>query len=400
MSPSANNKQPALWTSNFSFLLVGALLQGLSFFFLMPVLPLYVEGSLDGTSTLIGVTVAVFSLTAVSTRPFSGYLLDRFGRRGWLLVGSVLFFLSMFRYLLTDTFASLLLIRLIHGLAWGMVGVAAATIAADLIPAGRLGEGMGFYGMSMPIAMSIGPVLGLLILNDVHFDNLFLSCGVIGLAACLCFFLVKNPPIRNRKTRLRLSMIIEKKVLRIFFFLLLVCTGYGGIVAFAPLYAPRFGLDGCGPIFSVYAAGVITSRIFGGRWYDRSGPVAACMTGLSLLTIGWLGTGLAETKLVLLISGYGLGLGFGLIMPSIQAMTVELVAADRRGAANATMFSAFDVGISSGALGFGLLAEFIDLSYIFLIAGGLSMTAMLVFLFVVYPHYRKNRITRGSTELL
>jgi len=182
-------------------------------------------------------------------------------------------------------------------------------------------------------------------------------------------------------------------VLRIFFFLLLVCTGYGGIVAFAPLYAPRFGFDGCGPMFSVYAVGVIVSRIFGGRWYDRSGPMAACMTGLGLLTIGWLGTGLAETKLVLLVACLILGLGFGLIMPSIQAMTVALVAANRRGAANATMFSAFDVGISSGALLFGLLAEFIDLSYIFLIAACLSSAAMLVFLFVVYPHFRKNKLT-------
>jgi predicted MFS family arabinose efflux permease len=391
MNSSANYDQSALWTNNFSFLLAGALLQGLSFFFLMPVLPLYVEGPLNGSSSLIGVTVAIFSLTAVSTRPFSGYLLDRFGRRGWLLAGSALFSLSMFSYLLSDTFTSLILVRLIHGLAWGMVGVASATIAADLIPAARLGEGMGFYGMSMPIAMSIGPMLGLLILNNTHFDNLFLSCGGIGLAACLCFLLVKNPSIRNRQARLSLSMIIEKKVIRIFFFLLLVCTGYGGIVAFAPLYAPRFGLDGCGPMFLVYAGGAITSRLFGGRWYDRAGPLAACMTGLSLLTIGWLGTGLAETKLVLLVSGYVLGLGFGLIMPSIQAMTVELVAANRRGAANATMFSAFDVGISSGALVFGLLAEFVDLSYIFLIAGCLSTLAMLVFIFVVYPHYRRNK---------
>jgi predicted MFS family arabinose efflux permease len=386
----ARTRSP-LWTKSFTLLLAGATFQGLSFYFLMPVLPLYVQGPLSGSKSMIGVAVAIFSLTAVTVRAISGTLLDRYGRRVWQLGSAVLFLLAMFAYLLVDSFLMLVLVRLINGLAWGVAGVSSATVASDLVPPRRRGEGMGMYGMAMPLALAAGPMLGMLVLGESRFEHVFLACGGLGMAALACFALVNTPRVHNPEARLEIRKLFEVRVMRISFFMTILCVGYGGVVAFVPLYAPRFGFDGSGPLFLVYAAGVITSRLFGGRWYDRQGPLAPCLTGLVLLVSGWLGLGLVESGWAFLAAGFFLGLGFGLIMPSVQAMTVDLVPSNRRGAANATLFSSFDIGISTGALGFGLLAERVDLSVIFLVSAALAGLAAMVLLFSVNPYYRKNR---------
>ena len=140
-----------------------------------------------------------------------------------------------------------------------------------------------------------------------------------------------------------------------------------------------------------HGAGGRASRLLGGRWYDRRGPLQPCLAGLILLALGWLGLWLAGAQGEVLAAACALGLGFGLVLPAIQAMTVDLVPADRRGAANATVFSSFDIGISLGAMGFGLLAGVMDLSGIFLIAGLLTAVATVVFVASVYPHFVKNR---------
>ena len=132
----------------------------------------------------------------------------------------------------------------------------------------------------MPLALSVGPMLGLFILHETHFARLFAACGGLSVAAFLCFVFIRTPVVRNPTTRLQLRTIYERRVIPIFFFMLLLCIGYGGVVAFAPLYAPQVGLEGSGPLFSVYALGVITARTFGGRWYDRQGPARPCGLGL------------------------------------------------------------------------------------------------------------------------
>jgi predicted MFS family arabinose efflux permease len=383
------SKSKPLWTKNFTVLLIGAISQAISFYFLIPVLPLYVTGPLQSSKTMVGTVVAIFSLTAVTVRPLGGFLLDRYGRRIWLLAASVLFFLSVMSYQLASSIFILMLIRLSHGLSWGVVGVASATVAADIVPTSRRGAGMGFYGMAMPVAIAVGPMVGLWILEDTHFSRLFLAAGLLALNSFICFSSIQIPKIKNESAELKLSNIIETRVLPIFWFMLLLCIGYGGVAAFIPLYVPTLGFSDSGTVFMIFGIGVIMTRFFSGRWYDNSGPLRPILTGLSLIFLGWLGFGIAGTKYELLGGSLSLGLGFGMIMPSVQAMTIDLVEAERRGAANATVFSAFDVGISTGAFGFGLLSNIVEFSTIYLLSSVLAVFSGAIFFLFVHPNYKK-----------
>ena len=393
---------PSLWTRSFALLISGTLFQGLSFYLLFPILPLYVTGPLQSGEDVVGLVVGVFSVTALMARPFAGYWLDRFGRRTVLMLAASFFCLSMFSFLLASNLWLLLVIRLMQGIGWGLVGTASATVAIDLIPPDRRGEGMGMYLLSLPLALAVGPLIGFWVLAGSHFPRLFLCAGVLAIFALMCFALVQIPPIRNPAARLTLQNIVEKRVLRLSSFMLVICLAYGGLMAFVPLYALHLGLQTAAPVFSAFSIGIIATRLFAGRWYDLRGPLQPCVTALALLLIGWLGLGFAGGRISLMGSAAFIGLGFGILMPSVNAMLADVTPYESRGAANATFLSSCDVGIAVGAMVFGLLVKhfeaYFDMSIIYKLSAVLIATSALLFWFFVYPHFQRNRLMRTEHE--
>ena len=131
-----------------------------SFYFFMPVLPLFVAGPLGGDESTIGLVTSLFTITAVLFRPLGGFLMDRYGRRVVHLVALAAFAAVVWGYVLVSSLAMLLMLRLLHGLPWGAANTAANTVAADLVPRERRGEGIGLFGMSQTLAMATAPAVG------------------------------------------------------------------------------------------------------------------------------------------------------------------------------------------------------------------------------------------------
>lgn len=89
-------------------------------------------------------------------------------------------------------------------------------------------------------------------------------------------------------------------------------------------------------------------------------------------------------------------MGFGTLMPVYSAMTMDLVSASRRGAANATTFLAFDIGTGLGSLVAGALVDEAHLPWIFLVAASLTVGSMTFFYLRVLPYFHRNRIPSSS----
>ncbi|HOX44063.1 MAG TPA: MFS transporter [Myxococcota bacterium] len=388
-----NDRPRPLWTRDFGLLLAGALLQGVAFYLLLPALPLYVVGPLGRAEDSVGLAIAVFSITAMATRPAVGFLLDRFGRRAWQLGASAVFTLALLGHALLPGFGALVALRLLQGLGWGMVGVASATVAADLVPTARRGEGMSFYGTAMPLALSVGPMLGTLVVAGGRFRLLFLCAGALAVMAWALFACVRTPRMSDPAARYTWRTAFEPKTLPLFGYMLPLCVAYGGLISFAPLDSARVGLESAGGLFTAYALGAVGARLFTSRWYDRAGPGWPALGGTLLLALSWVGLGLAHEPLGALAASAGMGLGFGALMPAYQAMAMDLVPPGRRGAANATIFSAFDVGIALGALGFGLMVSHTGWrAGVYWLSAGLTALAGVVYLAWTGPHFRRNRL--------
>ncbi|MEW9033895.1 MAG: MFS transporter, partial [Planifilum fimeticola] len=155
---------------------------------------------------------------------------------------------------------------------------------------------------------------------------------------------------------------------------------FGGVVSFISLYAIELGNPGmAGGYFVVYALALVLSRMVSGKIYDRKGPDYAVIPGFLLYLSGMVALGLADGPM-LFYAGAGLiGFGYGAIQPSVQALVIAVVPAERRGAATATYLTAMDAGIGLGSFVLGLFVGWWGYRSMFLIGGLFVLASMFVY---------------------
>lgn len=173
-----------LWTAN--FLYFG------SFYLLLPTLPPQ-AALLGATTAQVGLVMGFFTLASVAVRPRCGLLAGRYGRRPVMLVGVGAFGAVYFLYLLVDSVAALYAVRALHGLGHAAFLAAAAAYIADLAPAARRGEVLGYYSLSNILAMAIFPAAGVAwIRHGGGFAGLVLGGAGAALAAWLCVWALRE----------------------------------------------------------------------------------------------------------------------------------------------------------------------------------------------------------------
>ncbi len=107
----------------------------------------------------------------------------------------------MYSYNLASTIVLLAVLRVIHGVTWAVSTTAVGTAITDIIPDSRRGEGMGWYGMAMTIAMAIGPMIGLAVVQNYSFHGLFLLATLLSFMAVLLSLMTKMPFTPQKEKR-------------------------------------------------------------------------------------------------------------------------------------------------------------------------------------------------------
>jgi predicted MFS family arabinose efflux permease len=266
---------------------------------------------------------------------------------------------------------------------------AGSTIAVDLIPLKRRGEGIGIFGLSMTIAMAIGPLIAISITGDSSYNRLFFTAaGFSSLGLILALF-VRVPKITTVKKKFRIASLIERKSLSVSLNMLLVTIPYGGIISFIALYGRSIEIESSGLFFLLLAIGIAVSRIFSGKSYDRVGPKKICILGLGLLIVGFPILALSQNYFGYHLSALILGFGFGIIMATFQAIANHKVEAEKRGAANSTYLTFFDLGIGLGMLLVGYLIQVMDYSGAFILCAVIEVVALAVFIFYTMPKFQR-----------
>ncbi|MDP6510588.1 MAG: MFS transporter, partial [Dehalococcoidia bacterium] len=149
-----------LLTRNFVLAWLITLFNFGSFYLLLATLPLYIV-EIGAGEAQVGLVIGVFAVTALPLRILVGREADVWGRRRLILGGCLVMLVSSLLYIWTESMFSLLAVRILHGAGWAAFGTATAALAADVVPPRRRGEGMGYYGMSINVAMVAGPVTGI-----------------------------------------------------------------------------------------------------------------------------------------------------------------------------------------------------------------------------------------------
>lgn len=153
--------RPKLFTPSYCCILAANFLLFFGFWMLVPLLPFYLKENYGVGESAIGMILACYTLSALTVRPFSGYLLDSFARKPLYLLAYGLFTTLFLGYIVGGSLFFFVLIRVLHGFAFGTVTVGGNTVVVDIMPSARRGEGLGYYGLTNNTAMSIGPMTGL-----------------------------------------------------------------------------------------------------------------------------------------------------------------------------------------------------------------------------------------------
>ena len=374
--------QEKLWTRDFiSICLVNfTLLFG--FQMLSPGFPFYIEGELGGNPAISGLVVSIFSLTAIIVRPLTGWFLDNKGRKPILFLGLGLILSMLIGYKLTTSIALIIVLRMIHGLGWGMASTSIGTHACDYLPKGRFTEGMGFFGATNTVALALSPALGLWVIARSGFGSM-LNISVICTILCLLLTLrlhshkiepAQKPSLKNLK--LFSPVALPPSVLQFF-----ASLPYGAVSAFVARYINHLGLGGGGFYFTVMALALVSVRPFAGRFADQKGDDIVMIPGFVFLIIGVAILLFSKTIPFFVASAVFYGLGMGLSLPSNQALAMRGVPEPGMGAANSTFFISFDIGIGGGSLFAGFLLKNFGYTIMFTFALITGLITLALYLF-------------------
>ncbi|GAB6151947.1 MFS transporter [Desulfosporosinus burensis] len=377
-----------LWTKKFLLLIAANFSVYISFYMLIPSLPIYIK-EITGKEALSGSAMGIFFLAAVLFRPFAGRNTDNLQRKGVFLFGLAIFFVSALALIRTPTLLTLLLARFVQGFGWAYCNTAAGTLASDIIPKPRFAEGMGYYGFSLSVAMGIGPALGLYLMQGYNFQLMFYVCaGFVLLSFLLAIFIKHNnsrsPEKNQNKPQNRpiavKTVLLEKKALRPSLVIFFLSINYAAIISFLAVYGQFRQVPDIGIFFLVYAISITISRPLFGRLADRKGYDIVIVPGLILCTLTLVILYVAQTLPVFILAGIIYGIGFGAVQPTTHALSVLYVPLERRGAATATYFMFLDLGLALGSILWGVVAKAVGYDVMYLLVILPTLVSLLVYL--------------------
>ncbi len=391
-----------LWSKSFTMIIIANLFVFMSFQMLIPTMPPYIK-SLGASGTEIGLVTAMFSVGAVLIRPFIGYILEFSHRKILVLIGSAALLAVTILYPLTQVVMILILLRLIHGVMWGWSTTANGTAAVDIVPNSRIGEGMGYYGLSITIGMIIAPSLGIFVYQHLDFSVVILISAILGsiafLLLCLTHFetpenvkVVKRGDIKFSFT----GSLIEKSSWFPAFVTLIATLGYGVIVTFMVIFGEERGIEQIFLFYLVNAAMSTVIRPFTGRWFDRNGPRALIIVCSLLTFISMWILSYSTSAIGIVFSGLLFGAGYGSLLPALQAWVLAKTKRNRRGVANGMFYSSIDLGIGLSGLIFGILAKFVGIGHLFQIS---SFFFLIVVAFTVFASEETMRASSHEPEI-
>ena len=378
------------WGANFTLFF--------SFMLVVPLLPIYLQEEFSASKDVIGMVLSGYTAVALLTRASSGYLVDTFPRKQILVLGFVLLTAFFAGYILAGSLLMFAVVRTLHGFPFGISTVANSTVAIDVLPASRRAEGIGYYGLSNNVATAISPTIGLWLYDTFHnFDILF---GTSMAMALLGVVLVQG--IKTEVAVIRHESNSETFFSRIFLLpawsegLAIACYSfaYGVVSTYVAIYGrEELGIaGGSGLFFALLASGLILSRLVGSRTLRRGRIVRNASIGSFISCLGYLLFALLHNEVGYYGAALMIGLGNGHLWPAFQTMFINLGSVSKRGTANASLLTSWDLGVGIGVISGGVFIEHLGYHSAFWSAWIIEVLGVLFYFIHVRNSYLKHKL--------
>ena len=322
-------------------------------------------------------------MTGLLLRPVAGRFADRSGRKPIVLAGSALVAVSGFLYLLPLGVPGLVVARLVLGAGEGSVFTAGSAWIVDLAPPERRGRVIGLYGLAVWGALSVGPLIGELLLNLSGYTLVWLFAGVVPLLGIAIAARVPDPYRPAAGEVHEHQPLIAREAVRPGAALALASIGYACVAAFVVLHLDARGVGHGATAFGAFATMVVLTRVVAGDLPDRVGPARVATAAALVEALGLATIGLAQSLPVAIAGSLAMGAAFSLLYPSLSLIVVSRVPESRRGAALGTFTAFFDAGVGIGAPLAGVAVVLSDYPGAFMLSAAIALLSAATIAFTI-----------------
>lgn len=347
-----NNNNPSIFTLQFVLLCFSGFLFFGSFNMIIPELPSYLE-SLGG-GEYKGLIIALFTVTAGFSRPFSGKLADKVGRIPVMVVGALVSGVAALLYPLVSGVIGFFALRFFHGFSTGFKPTGTSAYVADLVPVGRRGEAMGIVGFFSSLGMAAGPAIGAYLAGEFSLNVMFYFSSFFAILSVLILVGMKETLPAPEKLRMghfsiNRHEIFEPRVVTPSLMMMLSVFSFGTVLTVIPDFSDHLQIPNRGLFFTYFTIASLLVRIVAGKASDKFGRVPVLKVGSLILVMAMLFLANTHGSLMFVCSAALFGFGVGICSPTIFAWTIDLSDDKHRGRGIATMYIALEIGIGMGA---------------------------------------------------
>jgi len=378
--------KPKLWTKDFLTIALVNFFVALNFYLLMVIIAVFAMEVFHSSPSVAGLASSIFVIGTLVARFFSGKWIERVGRRKMLYAGLILSLVMTVLYFGINGIVFLLVVRLLHGAAFGIASTAAGTIVTSIIPAKRCGEGLGYYMLSVTLATAIGPFLGMFISQHGSFSLIFVACAISAVLSFASALFLSVPEIALTKEQLEamkgfnFKSFFEPKAIPISIVCGVIYFCYSSVLSFLTVYSREIHLvDAASLFFIIYAVVVLFSRPYTGRLFDSKGENSIMYPAILIFAIGMIILGQAHYGYTLILAAAFIGLGSGAVQSISQAISVKVTPPHRMGLATSTFYVLLDVGVGVGPFILGLFIPFAGYRGIYMGVGIIAVACIFLY---------------------
>jgi MFS family permease len=352
------------------------------FYILIPTIPIYLSRS-GTTEVENGILVGIFFVSSLVCRPLVGKALLKIPERTFMIIGAFLYAFASVAYLSAPPFWPFLIVRILHGIGFGLFQTASFTLIARVSPEIHRGQSFGYFFMSSNVPGAIAPSLGVFLINRFSFTLLFLVCSGLSLCSLLIAYrLGKTETTPSKGSFTDGGFLLSRKSIPPSIVASFSLFIWGALAAFFPLYAMHHGVTNPGLFFSTYAAMLVLVRSLGGRildLYRKERIILPCLTSyiLSMVILAF-----SKTQPMFILVAAILGIGHAFLIPALIADVLERDGSSP-GPAVGTFMAISDSGISLGPLIMGIVIHLTNYPIMFLCLALAGIINLNYFYFVV-----------------
>lgn len=403
-------KNERIWSVDFTFLMISLLLVACANYALTSSIAVYGK-AVGGSAAYVGLLTSAFYFGSVGMRLVNGLMVQRHGAHRMMLVGAVLGAAACGLHCFKGL-ALLLTARIAHGVGFSIFSTASGTAASYLVPRRRMAEGMGYFTIGNVLAMAVGPAFAMAIVTrrtPSEFRLLFLLAAAIGGLALLLTCLMNKrrcdgpgaaKPLPNFVAR-RLPptfLGFEKGVILPSLVSFLMTFAYSPVIVYLVGYGLTKGWPNVGLAFTMYALGLLGSRLFTGRLSDRYGQDVIMFPAYGCGIAALLGIAGATAFWQLCLSMVVLGLCVGSYNPQINIFCITRCTKARRGTATAAFNGAGDLGLAVGSVAGGAAIECLGYTLTFILGASICLATLFIYLFTLSGRARRRHLAQAQKK--